>query len=198
MARSTGVSDKDAELVLGLSRARVLGAESWRGIRDSGVDAVLDLIASEGEYRRRGEAEDDPSWKQVIPYLLMRDGAQVFLMKRSRAGGDARLHDRYSLGIGGHLNPEDGGVLGGLAREFHEEIAADWDPEPRLLGLLNDDTTPVGAVHLGVVFEADAAGRSLAVQETDKLQGEFVDWAAVRPVYDRLETWSQLLFDHAS
>ncbi len=52
-------------------------------------------------------------------------------MQRSKAGGDTRLHDLYSLGIGGHLNPEDGGVLEGLRREFHEEMVADWDPEPQ-------------------------------------------------------------------
>ena len=81
----------------------------------------------------------DPEWQQVIPYLLMRDGERLFLMQRTKAGGDARLHDRYSLGIGGHLNPEDGGVLEGLRREFREEMVADWDPEPRLIGLLKDD-----------------------------------------------------------
>jgi predicted NUDIX family phosphoesterase len=125
----------------------------------------------------------------------MRDGERLFLMQRTRAGGDARLHDLYSLGIGGHLNPEDGGVLEGLRREFHEEMVADWDPEPELMGLLKDDDVLVGQVHLGVVFSADAAGRTLTVRETDKLSGRFVDAAEVEPVYDRLETWSQLLFD---
>ena len=128
----------------------------------------------------------------------MRDGHRLFLMQRTRAGGDARLHDRYSLGIGGHLNPEDGGVMGGLLREFHEEMVADWEPEPRLIGLLNDDDVLVGQVHVGVVFEADAAGRPLAIRETEKLSGSFVDPAAVLPVYERLESWSQLLYDHAT
>jgi predicted NUDIX family phosphoesterase len=119
-------------------------------------------------------------------------------MQRTKAGGDARLHDLYSLGIGGHLNPEDGGVLEGLRREFHEEMVADWEPEPRLLGLLNDDDVLVGQVHVGVVFEADAAGQSLAIRETEKLSGRFVAPADVLPVYERLETWSQFLFDHAT
>jgi predicted NUDIX family phosphoesterase len=128
----------------------------------------------------------------------MRDGERLFLMQRTAAGGDARLHDLWSLGIGGHLNPEDGGVLEGLRREFHEEMAADWDPEPSLLGLLNDDDVLVGQVHVGVVFEADAAGRPLSIRETDKLRGEFVLPQAVAPVYDRLETWSQFLYDHVT
>ena len=103
--------------------------------------------------------EVDPSFKQVIPYLVLRDGERYFLMRRTRAGVDARLHDRYSIGVGGHLNPGDGGVLGGLRREWHEELVADFEPAFRLVGLLNDDTTEVGAVHLGAVYVADAAGR---------------------------------------
>lgn len=128
----------------------------------------------------------------------MRDGERLFLMQRTRAGGDARLHDRYSLGIGGHLNPEDGGVLEGLRREFHEEMVADWDPEPRLVGLLKDDDVLVGQVHVGVVFEADALGRGLAVRETDKLSGRFVSPETCLPVYGHMETWSQFLYDHVT
>ncbi len=192
------MAGKDDELVLGVPRARIIGDHPWRGIRGGEVQGYLDLIAREGEYRPRGEAERDPAWKQVIPYLLMRDGEALFLMQRTNAGGDARLHDLYSLGIGGHLNPEDGGVLEGLRREFHEEMVADWDPRPSLIGLLNDDDVLVGQVHLGVVFAADAAGRPLAVRETDKLSGRFVAPAEVLPVYERLETWSQLLYDHVT
>jgi predicted NUDIX family phosphoesterase len=162
------------------------------------VGGYLELIAAEGEYRPRGEAEQDPSWQQIIPYLLMRDGERLFLMQRSQAGADARLHDRFSLGIGGHLNPEDGGVLEGLRREFHEEMVADWEPEPRLVGLLNDDDVLVGQVHVGVVFEADARGRALDIRETDKLSGRFVTAAEALPVYEQMETWSRFLFDWAT
>jgi len=175
-----------------------VGDHPWRGILGEGLEDKLDLIAAEGTYRPRGEAEVDPDWQQVIPYLLMRDGQRLFLMQRTKAGSDSRLHDLYSLGIGGHLNPEDGGVLGGLLREFHEEMVADWDPEPRLIGLLKDDDALVGQVHLGVVFEADAAGRALTIRETDKLSGRFATLEEILPAYDQMETWSRFLFDFAS
>ena len=81
-------------------------------------------------------------------------------------------------------------------REFEEEMVADWLPEPELIGLLNDDTTPVGQVHLGVVFAADSGGRPIEVRETEKLSGGFVLPEEVSAGYDHLETWSQLLFDH--
>ena len=76
-------------------------------------------------------------------------------MQRTRGGADARLHEHWSIGVGGHLNLGDGDLLGGLRRE---EVEADFEPQPRLVGLLNDDTTEVGRVHLGVV-QTDAAGR---------------------------------------
>jgi predicted NUDIX family phosphoesterase len=151
-----------------------------------------------GEFRPRGKVEDDPSLKQIIPYLLLRDGERIFLMKRTSAGGDARLHERYSIGVGGHVNPGDADVLGGLNREWREEIAADFVPEFAPLGLLNDDSNPVGAVHLGLVYAADAAGRPVAIRETHKLSGEFATLDAVAQVQDRLETWSALLFDFLS
>ena len=119
-------------------------------------------------------------------------------MRRTRAGGDARLHDLYTIGVGGHVNPEDGGVMGGLQREWAEEIDADFEPDFRPLGLLNDDENPVGAVHLGLVYEADAGGRPVAIRERDKLEGEFASVAEVAAVADKLETWSALLFDFLS
>ena len=76
---------------------------------------------SAGTYVPRPRAETDRSLKQIIPYLVLRDGDRIFLMKRTSAGGDARLHDLYSVGVGGHLNPGDGGILGGLAREWRED-----------------------------------------------------------------------------
>lgn len=184
------------ERVLVVPRAAVMGPAGWRGIVRDGVAAFLAAIEAEGRFESRAAMEHDPTFKQVIPYLVLRDGPRFFLMRRTRAGGDARLHDRFSIGIGGHLNPGDGDLAGGLRREWDEELVADFAPRPQLVGVLNDDATDVGRVHLGVVYIADAAGRSVAVRETDKLEGDFAPAAAVAAVHDRLETWSQLVFDH--
>ena len=116
-------------------------------------------------------------------------------MRRTRAGADRRLHDRYSIGVGGHINPGDGGLLGGLRREWQEELEADFEPEFRLVGLLNDDATDVGSVHLGVVYEADAAGRPVAIRETHKLSGAFASSEEVEKVRKLMESWSELAFD---
>ena len=188
-------SPPPAEQVLVVPRHSVMADPGWHGVTTDGLATFEALVAREGRYEPRAEAETDRTLKQVIPYLVLRDGGRYFLMRRTKAGADARLHDRFSIGVGGHLNPGDGGLLDGLRREWHEELEADFTPDFRLVGLLNDDTTDVGAVHLGAVYVADAAGRPVAIRETEKLSGAFAEPAEVAAVVERMETWSALVFD---
>jgi len=184
------------EHVLVIPRSTVMGDPGWHGVRTDGLDGVADLVAREGRFIPRSVAELDRSSKQVVPYLVLRDGDRIFLMRRTRAGGDARLHDRYSIGVGGHLNPGDVDLPSGLRREWREELEADFTPDFRLVGLLNDDTTEVGSVHLGAVYVADAGGRPVGIRETHKLSGAFATRDEVAAVVDRMETWSHLVFEH--
>ena len=185
----------DEERVFVVPRDALPDAAAWYGLRTDVLATFVARVELDGRYEPRSLMEGDPSFKQIIPYLVLRDGSRYFLMQRTAAGGDARLHGRYSIGVGGHLNPGDGGLLGGLQREWAEEVATDFVPEFELVALLNDDTTAVGAVHLGAVYVADAAGRPVAIRETDKLTGAFAEPDAVATVRDRLETWSALVFD---
>jgi predicted NUDIX family phosphoesterase len=189
------------ERVLVLPRSAVPGGCSFTGVRPAGAGDLAELraaVARDGTYLERPQAEEDPTFKQLIPYVVVRDAARVFLMRRTDAGGDPRLHGKASIGVGGHLNPVDHGedpLMSGLGREWREELEADWRPDFRLVGLLNDDSNPVGAVHLGVVFTVEAEGRPVAVRERDKLTAELVAPEALSAVWDRLETWSQLVAD---
>ncbi len=183
------------ERVLVVPRESIVPAPGWIGVRREGIDEALEVVAREGRFVDRAIAEEDPAHKQVIPYLVLRDGDRWFLMRRTRAGGDARLHDRWSIGVGGHLNPGDGDVGGGLRREWDEELVAGFVPPFAPIGLLNDDTTPVGSVHVGIVFVADAAGRPVEIRETDKLTGAFATTNEVAAVVDAMETWSRLVFE---
>ena len=187
------------ERVLVLPRQQVPGGCEFSGVRpatDADLQVLRKAVGTHGRFVERPIAEESPEWKQLIPYVVVRDGEDVFLMQRTDAGGDARLHGKASIGVGGHLNPVDEGedpLMVGLAREWSEELEADWAPDYRLVGLLNDDSNPVGSVHLGVVFEVQADGRPVVVRETHKLTGRFASVGEVRASWDRLETWSQLV-----
>ncbi len=194
--QTSGSSSASRELVLGLPRSAVPGGLDWRGIREAGMTEVIRAVDAVGEFRVRAEVEDDPSFQQLIPYVVVTDRGRLWLMRRLRAGADTRLHDRYSIGVGGHVGAGDGGLAGGLAREWSEELIADWEPDFVPVGLLNDDTDPVGAVHLGLVYRVEAAGRAVAIRETHKLEGSFATPDEVDALGERLETWSQLCLDH--
>jgi predicted NUDIX family phosphoesterase len=189
---------ESVERVLVLPRDRVPGGCDFTGIRVADADALEALreaVVQHARYLDRPVAEANPAFKQLIPYVVVRSGVLVFLMERSAGGGDARLHGKASIGVGGHLNPVDGEadpLSAGLRREWGEELVADWEPRFRLVGLLNDDSNPVGAVHLGVVFEVEAEGRALAVREHHKLTGRWADPAVLVAASERLETWSRL------
>jgi predicted NUDIX family phosphoesterase len=189
------------ERVLVLPRAEVPGGTDFEGLRFADhreLEALRSAVARHGRYLERPLAEEDPTHKQLIPYVIVRDADAVFLMHRTDAGGDPRLHGKASIGVGGHLNPVDEGedaLLAGLRREWSEELDADWEPEFRLLGFLNDDSNPVGSVHLGVVFEVEAAGRPVDIREHEKLTGGFADADALAASRDRFETWSRLVVD---
>ena len=191
---------KVPEQVLVLPRDRVPGGCDFTGIRPADGAALVHLkevVRDYGRYVPRPAAEVDPDFKQLIPYVVVRQTGRLFLTERSSAGGDARLHGKASIGVGGHLNPVDRGedpLLGGLEREWSEELIADFEPEFRLVGFLNDDSNPVGSVHLGVVFTVEADGHAVAVREHEKLTGRFATPDEVLDAWERLETWSQLTF----
>lgn len=188
----------DIERVLVLPRNRIPGGCDFSGTRsadDTDLDALREAVREHGLYLIRPEAETDPSHKQLIPYVIVRNHRLVFLMERSAAGGDPRLHGKASIGVGGHLNPVDQGndpLMDGLRREWAEELVADFEPRFHLVGFVNDDSNPVGAVHLGVVFTVEADGHAVAVREHEKLTGRFAPDQEIAAAWDRLETWSQL------
>jgi predicted NUDIX family phosphoesterase len=180
----------------------VPGGCDFTGVRLADGDALSGLraaVAAHGRFLDRPFAEQNPAFKQLIPYVVVRDGERIFLMERTDAGGDARLHRKVSIGVGGHLNPVDEGgdpLTDGLRREWAEELLTDWEPRFELIGLLNDDSNPVGSVHLGVVFTVETDGRPVEVREHEKLTGSFATPIEVRAARDRMETWSRLVAEH--
>jgi predicted NUDIX family phosphoesterase len=194
-----GTTSHVTELVLVLPRAAVPGGCDFTGLRpltSSAASEIRIAVANAGRWMERDVAEQDPSHKQLIPYVIVRDGPRAFLMERTAAGGDKRLHHRTTIGVGGHINPIDDGtdpIASGLRREWNEELEADWEPQFEPIGLLNDDRNPVGSVHLGLVYEVDAIGRPFSVREHDKLSGRLAGTEEIHAAWDRMESWSQLV-----
>ena len=177
-------------------------------VLDEGAMAgIVGRILDEGFFVERRHAERDLSLKQVIPYCVVARGDQVLRTRRLPRGGEARLHGKRSVGIGGHQNPVDAGVAGesvlnaGLRRELEEELVFDGPWTARPVGLLNDDATEVGAVHVGLVHLVETAGE-VRIRETDVLEGEMVSVeelaASCRRDRGAYETWSALAIERMS
>ncbi len=177
------------------------GFQRFRSEEDS--HEFLERLTRQGFFVERERAERTPAWKQAIPYCVVTSDERVLLTKRRAKGGEARLHDKLSIGIGGHINPvdrEDSSdlVRAAARRELAEELEVRGAYELRLAGYLNDDSNPVGAVHVGLVFAAIASG-PVHIREQDVLEGELVDPGELRALVARganLETWSSILIAH--
>ena len=157
---------------------------------------VLDLIAAEGRFLARPTAEEDPSYKQIIPYVTVVRGDEVFATRRLSKGGESRLHGRMSLGVGGHINEIDqtGGswLMNCLRREIEEEVALEDFGSLTLRGLINDNGNDVGSVHLGFFFTLTTDG-AVSVRETEKLSGGFEAIASLPDHIEQMETWSRII-----
>jgi predicted NUDIX family phosphoesterase len=105
------------------------------------------------------------------------------------------LHHKLSLGIGGHINPDTPELLDGLHKELEEEVNVAGDYDLTFIGILNDDTTEVGSVHLGAVFVLDAHDGDVTVRETDKMTGRWAQRDELARERERMETWSQIVYD---
>ena len=170
--------------------ARFFGAKFIR----AGASEILYLVSTRHFFIDRAVAEVSPQYKQIIPYVIIRSGEDYFVLERTARQTEARLHHKVSLGIGGHINPGHT-LLDGLEKELGEEVEIDTDFKLDFKGILNDDSTEVGTVHLGAVYVLEAATRDVRVRETEKMTGQWMARAALAALRERMETWSQVVYD---
>lgn len=168
-----------------------------------GDDAVsiLNTIEEHAFFMDRWNGlEEDPTYKQIIPYVVVTNAEFIFLLKRLNTQGEVRLHDKLSIGVGGHINPCDilpgkSLIESGMIRELAEEINFGKVKSARPLGVINNDTSDVSKVHLGILFSLESEDGNVDVNETDKMEGQWTYKQEIQESYDRLESWSQLAFD---
>jgi predicted NUDIX family phosphoesterase len=188
-----------SEQVLCVKRDDLFPDGASHGFVSKDLDRLQQLIRERHFFMSRAEVEDDPSYQQIIPYVVFRHADRYFLTHRLRASSEKRLRKQYSLGVGGHINPGDleagDPILDGLKREWQEEVVYEGKFEAKLLGLLNDDSSPVSKVHLGVVFLVDGDTPDIAIRETTKLAGRLLTIDEMRIYYLEMESWSQMVYD---
>lgn len=152
-------------------------------------------------YRPRAAMEQDPAFKQLIPYVIFRhrdaEGrVNVFQYTRGKGQGEARLHAKRSIGIGGHISSDDSGAKSaydeGMHRELAEEVIIDTTHRSQLVGLINDDETEVGKVHLGVVHLLDVDRPAVKPRESEIIEAGFRPVSELLADMSKFETWSQI------
>ena len=192
-------------LVIPTDRFRAVGY--FHGFRAAGEINRYAILAPEAyQFRPRSEIETDPSFKQLIPYVVLKHGSDLFHYRRGSSGTEKRLQALRSIGIGGHICEEDTkpSVEGsmrldayetGMRRELFEEVAIGCTWSEHFLGFINDDRTPVGSVHLGVVHLFELAAPSVRSREEALADAGFASIVELAARANEFETWSQFVLE---
>jgi predicted NUDIX family phosphoesterase len=179
----------------------------FHGFRE-GVDHYLDELLNPAhmQYRARAEMETDPSFKQLIPYVIFcyqpeSQPLQLFHYTRGKGQGEARLRSKLSIGIGGHISACDhrddsqATYLEGMRRELEEEVVLETAYRERVAGLINDDETDVGKVHLGVVHLFDVDSPNVKPRESEITEAGFRSVDELLDLRDSMESWSRICIE---
>ena len=168
---------------------------------NSSAKEALEKILKKGFFVNRSIAENNNRYKQIIPYSIFRYKNDILCYKRSKAGNEARLHNLYSIGIGGHINLIDSrGKLSPISilesardREIEEEFSLTIYGQPNFLGFINDDTNMVGKVHLGIAYEWFLASKYVEAKEKSIEEYIYISIDDLLSTNLNLETWSTIV-----
>ncbi len=166
---------------------------------------VLNKIVQQSVFGRRCEMEEDPSYKQIIPYGIISHKDSFYLFKRKTGQRERRLHHKLHLGVGGHMNPGISGnqnelwFVNELKRELFEEISLFEDCQIeniRFVGIINDDSIPVGRVHIGLLYNIQLSNKNIRIKETKKMTAKWVSKKELFEKYEEIESWSRIAIEN--
>lgn len=190
------------ELTLAIPTSKVWSIIDYqkKGVIKALDSIVMDELMQYGVFKPRCELEDDPSFKQIIPYAVICHKDEVYMFRRLNKQTEVRLHNKCSLGVGGHMNPwgekiDTNYLHHELEREMNEEVKVFSDCQlesMRPIGFINDDLSEVGQVHLGVLYHINVSNKHIEIKETEKMTGEWIAKTQLINFYENMETWSQL------
>ncbi len=195
------------EQVLVVERSVLEQAGMFQGLTFE-VERYMPRLFAAGvpRFTIRAEAETNPALKQLIPYVILAGGDKYLTYVRGKRAGETRLVGHRSIGIGGHINPADDmplfcdnmfeTYLAAVEREVAEEVTIDGAHADRIVALLNDDSTEVGRVHLGIVHFWSLASPQVTRREQMITQLSLMSLGELEELRGTMETWSQLCLDH--
>lgn len=186
-----------AEEILVVKRTHLFPEQSWTGLKNVDFQEYLTIINQHKEFHPRFLMETDPTFKQIIPYLVFKHQDKYFLMERHKKASETRLASKLTLGIGGHIRKEDitsSDIFDWAKREFHEEVNYAGNLTITPLGILNDDSNEVGQVHIGFVFLLEGDSNQITVK-SELASGTLVSRDECTALKNRMETWSKYILE---
>lgn len=163
------------------------------------IPEVLDVIKSNHLYVPREYAEYAPEYKQIIPYAILVSEAGYYLTKRLKKQTEKRLHGLCSIGLGGHINPEeetlDDVIIAGMRRELYEEVGLEDFTVSDCAGIINDHSADVSNYHIGLVYPL-AINQNVQVRETSKMTGKWATEEMINAAVEDLESWSKIAWEN--
>ena len=185
------------EQILVIKRTTLFPQGAWQGLKAVNYVHYAQLIQDNKEFHSRAAMEQDPVYKQIIPYLIFTHQDRYFLMQRQAKASETRLQNKFSLGIGGHINVEDlsnADIAQWARREFDEEVDFSGTYTIEAVGILNDDSNAVGQVHVGFVYLLHGSSSDISIKSEHK-SGEMLTLDECMEKYPLMETWSQITMD---
>jgi predicted NUDIX family phosphoesterase len=185
------------EQILVIKRATLFAEHpAWHGLSSEMINPVLQIIAEHQESMPRHAAEVDPTYKQIISYMVFTCDGKLFVMQRKNKANEQRLANKLSIGIGGHMRQKDlqgDSLFDWIHREFDEEVSFEGNLQMHTLGILNDDSNEVGQRHLGIVALLKGDNDQIALQGNELKSGELLSMEECFERFDEFESWSQLV-----
>jgi len=188
------------ESVLIVDRAKLFSQKNFQGFLQAGEHDFFQNIAENFRFEKRNEVESNPAIKQIIPYNILLNGSKVFLYWRKAKQTDERSKEKYSVGMGGHINDTDKSkdfrqiIENGRRRELKEEVDLK-NGESELVGFINDESDSFNSVHFGLVYLVKV-NSNIKIKEEDIMEGQFVEIKDLGKYFGKMERWSQLVCEN--
>lgn len=186
------------EKILVVKKSILFSYQATSGLTSIDFNSYQKLIQKYKKFMKRSKMEQNPTYKQIIPYLIFTNDGRYFVMKRKSTASETRLQNKYSIGIGGHIRKEDlkrTNIIDWAYREFDEEVEYEGSYKVKSLGILNDESNPVGQVHTGFVFLLHGDSEKINIKDEHK-EGYLLTLDECFELYNQMESWSQIVLDY--